>query len=45
MNEVGEGVLVGQWSYVWAAYILTWATFALYGLRLWLMARKESDHE
>lgn len=34
--NVGSGRITGGWEYVWAAYGITWATFALYGLSLWV---------
>ena len=36
------GHVIGGWEYVWAAYGLSWAGMALYGLSLWLRRRKES---
>ncbi len=35
------GAIQGGWEYVWAAYGITWATFALYTLSLYLRAPKE----
>lgn len=34
------GRIVGGWGYVWATYGLTWATFVLYTLSLWLRRPK-----
>lgn len=36
---VGRGRLEGGWEYVWAAYLITWAASAAYGLSLWLRLR------
>lgn len=30
------GSIQGGWEYVWAAYAVTWISFALYGLSLWV---------
>ena len=38
----GEGLIVGGWEYVWAAWGITWLALALYGLSLW-MRRTSSD--
>jgi len=35
------GVIVGGWGFVIAAYSLTAAGFAIYGVRLWLRLREE----
>ena len=32
----GEGLIVGGWEYVWAAWGITWVAIALYSLSLWL---------
>lgn len=37
-----NGVIIGGWEYVWAAYLITWAALALYGGSLWLRAVKAS---
>ncbi len=34
---MSEGIVVGGWEFVWAAYGLTAAAFAIYGA--WLLAR------
>ena len=36
------GMIEGGWSYVYAAYGLTWLILIGYGVRLWMMSRKES---
>jgi hypothetical protein len=37
-----NGVVEGGWSYVIAAYGITWAAWAVYGLGLWLRNRRET---
>lgn len=37
---IGEGTIAGGWEFVWAAYIITWASLAAYGG--WLVARARS---
>ncbi len=37
----GEGLIVGGWEFVWAAWGVTWAALALYALSLWL--RRETS--
>ncbi|MHB8875263.1 MAG: hypothetical protein ACYC8T_16375 [Myxococcaceae bacterium] len=32
----GEGLIVGGWEYVYAAWGLTWTALVLYSLSLWL---------
>ena len=36
--DVGSGVIVGQWNFIWWAYALTWS--ALFGYALLLVVRK-----
>ena len=38
----GEGLIVGGWEYVWAAWGVTWLALALYAVSLWLR-RTASD--
>ena len=38
----GEGLIVGGWEYVWAAWGITWGALALYAVSLWLR-RTSSD--
>ena len=38
-----QGVIVDGWSYIWAAYIITWATLGLYGLALLVRSRLGGD--
>lgn len=44
-DPTSAGVLVGGWTYIWAAYFVTWGTFAGYALSLFLRERlfKGSD--
>lgn len=34
-----HGMIQGGWSYVWAAYGITWAAFVLYGISLYTRSR------
>ena len=36
LAQVGSGRIQGGWEYVWAAYIIAWASLSLYALSLWL---------
>ena len=36
-----EGVVVGGWGFVWAAYALTFGAFVVYGVMLLLRVREE----
>lgn len=36
-----QGVVVGGWEYVWAAYGLTFAAFIIYGVTLVTKLREE----
>ncbi len=36
-----QGVVVGGWEYVWAAYGLTFAAFIIYGVMLVTKLREE----
>jgi len=38
-----QGVIEGGWSYVWGAYIVTWASLAVYGIYLYRQRRLASD--
>jgi len=38
-----NGVVEGGWAYVIAAYSITWAAWAVYGVSLWLRNRQESS--
>ena len=40
-----EGVVVGGWEFVWAAYGLTAAAFIIYGVRLVARLREASKHD
>ncbi len=45
-ERVGSGRIEGGWSYVWAAYAITWTAFGLYALSLWLRrSGGEADQE
>lgn len=35
-----DGVIEGQWAYVWAAYVVTWVLLGGYALRLIMGAPK-----
>jgi hypothetical protein len=35
------GMVVGGWSYVWAAYVATWAFFGGYAASLWMRSRED----
>ncbi len=37
------GVIVGGWSYVWAAYGITAAVFLVYGVTLFVRLRERHD--
>jgi hypothetical protein len=39
--EVGR--IQGGWSFVWAAYGVTWAALSLYALSLWLRRPKKES--
>jgi hypothetical protein len=45
MTAATEGVLVGQWGFVWAAYIVTWVFIASYALSLWIRAPRGGSNE
>jgi hypothetical protein len=34
------GTIVGGWDYIWAAYLVTWASLAGYGASLVFRARR-----
>ena len=34
-----NGMIEGGWGYVWAVYLVTWASLGLYGLSLILRSR------
>ncbi len=36
LAQVGSGRIQGGWEYIWAAYLITWASLSLYALSLWL---------
>jgi hypothetical protein len=38
---MNDGIIEGGWSYVIAAYGLTWTVWAVYGLSLWLRNRRQ----
>jgi hypothetical protein len=38
-----NGSIVGGWEYVWAAYLITWASLALYGGSLLFREKKTRD--
>lgn len=38
---MSEGIVVGGWSFVWAAYGLTFAAFLIYGVTLITKLREE----
>lgn len=40
-----NGVVVGGWQFVWAAYGLTFAAFALYGTLLIVRLREARRHD
>lgn len=42
---MNQGVIVGGWQYVWMAYGLTFAVFALYGLSLIIRLRDAARRE
>lgn len=47
-GAVGSGRLEGGWEYVWASYIITWVTCALYAFNLWrrrLASQAETELE
>jgi hypothetical protein len=39
-NEA-TGVIVGGWSYVWAAYAVFWVFLSGYAASLWIRGREE----
>ena len=39
------GMIEGNWSYVWAAYVITWLTLGGYGLSLFLRSRAGSQED
>ncbi|MBI5511118.1 MAG: hypothetical protein HY903_20340 [Deltaproteobacteria bacterium] len=40
-----NGTIVGGWEYIWAAYLVTWGSLALYALSLVWRARKAKSGE
>lgn len=42
---MSEGIVVGGWEFVWAAYGLTAAAFAIYGWRLFARLREARKHD
>jgi len=36
LAQVGSGRIQGGWEYIWAAYLIAWASLSLYALSLWL---------
>lgn len=41
--QVGQGVVEGGWSYVWAAYGISWFVFVAYAIHVFHRARGESS--
>ncbi|WP_224249155.1 hypothetical protein [Hyalangium gracile] len=39
-GQVGSGRIQGGWSYVWVSYGITWGSFVVYALSLWLRRPK-----
>jgi hypothetical protein len=40
---VTPGVIEGGWGFVWAAYVVTWAGLALYGIYLYRQRHLAED--
>jgi len=38
-QQVGQGVVEGGWSYVWAAYGISWFVFIFYAANVFIRAR------
>ena len=40
-GDVGSGIVDGGWTFVTAAYVLTWVMLIGYTLSLWIRSREE----
>ncbi|MFY0522087.1 hypothetical protein ACN28I_02385 [Archangium gephyra] len=45
LAQVGSGRIQGGWEFVWAAYIIAWASLSLYALSLWLRRPGQAPHD
>jgi hypothetical protein len=45
LAQVGSGRIQGGWEYIWAAYIIAWASLSLYALSLWLRRPGRATNE
>ena len=45
LAQVGAGRIQGGWEYIWAAYLIAWASLSLYALSLWLRRPGRATNE
>jgi hypothetical protein len=45
LAQVGSGRIQGGWEYIWAAYLIAWASLSLYALSLWLRRHGQATND